>query len=434
MINLRTFLQKWRFGLTSRYLLHLIFVGITLSVLLVWTGSFQQRRTFFHEMEQRAILIGQSLSGACSLPYLYGDLSAVRQIFFQTKSVQDVESIALLDQKGQMEMQFGEFFNVDVFRVRMSQSTDLMLWSDSDHMFVMSPLLIPPQKTAGVIDGLVEPILAESPEWDNRLLGFVCVTLTLDRTRMMVRSFVLRSVAVTVAIVGLGCFFAFTFLRRNFLSPVQRLVDAMTAVRRGDLEMSLEEMGESYEVGTLTTTFNKMTRDLRQAEEELKQANAELERRVWERTQALERANWELQETQEKAVRSERMAAIGQLASGVGHELRNPLGAIRNAIYYIRDSMSEHKFAEKDPTLGEFLDLMDKEIRSATHIISDLLDFAQASKQTVQTTSLNQLLHEIRDVVDIPDNVKLIEKYEERLPKVSLDQILKECIRFLLIL
>jgi len=44
-------------------------------------------------------------------------------------------------------------------------------------------------------------------------------------------------------------------------------------------------------------------------------------------------ANKELRETQEQLIRSEKLAVIGQLASGVGHELRNPLGAIKNAIF-----------------------------------------------------------------------------------------------------
>ena len=56
--------------------------------------------------------------------------------------------------------------------------------------------------------------------------------------------------------------------------------------------------------------------------------NADLERRVEERTR-------ELRDAQEKLVRQERLAVLGQLAGGVGHELRNPLGVMTNAVYLL---------------------------------------------------------------------------------------------------
>jgi len=49
----------------------------------------------------------------------------------------------------------------------------------------------------------------------------------------------------------------------------------------------------------------------------------------------------ELRHTSEELGRSERLALIGQLAGGVGHELRNPLGAIGNAVYYLRMKLGQ---------------------------------------------------------------------------------------------
>ena len=69
--------------------------------------------------------------------------------------------------------------------------------------------------------------------------------------------------------------------------------------------------------------------ELKQVENEIRQLNAELEQRVEERTS-------ELREAQEKLVRNEKLAVLGQLAGGVGHELRNPLAVINNALYYLK--------------------------------------------------------------------------------------------------
>ena len=78
----------------------------------------------------------------------------------------------------------------------------------------------------------------------------------------------------------------------------------------------------------------------------------------------LRTANQELREAQERLMRSERLAAIGQLAGGVAHELRNPLGAIKNAAYYIRGRLTDSAMVEDNPRLGQFLEIMEEEIQT----------------------------------------------------------------------
>ena len=66
----------------------------------------------------------------------------------------------------------------------------------------------------------------------------------------------------------------------------------------------------------------------KQAEKVLRTYSEQLEEMVETRTRAL-------QDAQEQLVRREKLAVLGQLAGGVGHELRNPLGAIKNAAYFL---------------------------------------------------------------------------------------------------
>ena len=87
----------------------------------------------------------------------------------------------------------------------------------------------------------------------------------------------------------------------------------------------------------------------------------------------------EVQEAQERLVRSERLAAIGELSAGVAHDLKNPLGAIKNAVYYTRNKLRGSDLLAQDPRIGEFLEIIDDEIESSDQILNDLMDFARVN-------------------------------------------------------
>jgi signal transduction histidine kinase len=120
----------------------------------------------------------------------------------------------------------------------------------------------------------------------------------------------------------------------------------------------------------------------KQAEIELKKYQDRLEELVDERTH-------ELEDAQEKLVRQEKLAILGQLAGGVGHELRNPLGAIKNSVYYLKMVLSGK---ENSPEIEQVLTLLGKEIASAERIITGLLDYARAKLPTKQKVNINQVV------------------------------------------
>ncbi len=110
----------------------------------------------------------------------------------------------------------------------------------------------------------------------------------------------------------------------------------------------------------------------------------------------------ELQETQEQLVRTERLAVLGQLAGGIGHELRNPLGAIKNAVYFLRMVLEA-----PEPDVRESLDILEKEIATSERIISSLLDFARPKSPIRQKVNVNEIIQEALSRTEIPDNVSV---------------------------
>ena len=106
-------------------------------------------------------------------------------------------------------------------------------------------------------------------------------------------------------------------------------------------------------------------------------------RQVDESHAALQTTLDQLHDAQDSLVRRERLAMLGQLASGVGHELRNPLGVMTNAVYYLRAVMPG-----APPKVVEYLDILQQQVTLSEKIVSDLLDFARKKPPQRRAISL----------------------------------------------
>ena len=119
----------------------------------------------------------------------------------------------------------------------------------------------------------------------------------------------------------------------------------------------------------------------RAAEQALLRANEELESRIVERTLELERV-------QASLVKQERLAALGQLAGGVAHQMRNPLAAITSASYVLRRHLSET--AQADAKLA--LEIILEEARHANDIITGLLDYTRTRAAIARVAAVASLV------------------------------------------
>ena len=141
----------------------------------------------------------------------------------------------------------------------------------------------------------------------------------------------------------------------------------------------------------------KLIEELEKARKELKEYAEQLELKVQERTR-------ELKESQEKLLKAERLAAIGQLAGQVGHDLRNPLTGILGAAYYLKRTLTN-----LDEKCRKMLEIIEKDAKYANKIIEDLLEF---SREYVHlnpiTTSIRHLVDNALTKVTVPDNVKIM--------------------------
>ncbi len=149
----------------------------------------------------------------------------------------------------------------------------------------------------------------------------------------------------------------------------------------------------------------------------LRQRSGELEASHKE----LELANKELRGAQEQLVRSEKLAAIGQLSGGIGHELRNPLGTIKNAVFYVRRRLARTDLSATEPKVIEFLGIIDAEVDAASKVISDLLGFSRVAKPTVSRVSIADVIEDALRHTPVPENIDLARDLDDNLPMVMVD-------------
>ena len=132
----------------------------------------------------------------------------------------------------------------------------------------------------------------------------------------------------------------------------------------------------------------------------------------------LSRQQVELKDSRESMIRMEKLAAVGQLAASVGHELRNPLAAIGNAQTYISRRLgdSDEEPIVIDPKIKQFLDLMKRELNASDKIISNLLEFSRPKNPIKSPCPLHPLVQEALGIVPVRQGVEVLNEVPENWP------------------
>ena len=119
----------------------------------------------------------------------------------------------------------------------------------------------------------------------------------------------------------------------------------------------------------------------------------------------------------DRLMRVERLAAIGRVAGGVAHELRNPLNVMRTSVYFLRNS--KNATPEK---IAEHLQRIERQVGVSDSVISALSEFAKLPSANLQPISILDCLKSSAPLDSWPDNVELIFQIPEDLPKALADE------------
>lgn len=252
--------------------------------------------------------------------------------------------------------------------------------------------------------GAMQPILNEHTcssdschehRADQTVLGLVDVSYSLDELDRSIKlhsSYILGSalgvVLLVAASVGL-------LLQRMIYLPLKDLESGAKTISSGDLNHSIPVRSDD-DFGRLAISFNQMTSALKGSRSEIEDLVQTLESKVEEKSQALQVA-------QAEVAQGEKLAAIGQLASGIAHELNSPLTGILTFASLLRKKMKEGSQDAED------LDLVIRETKRCASIIKRLLDFAREKVPLKGRFNLNHLIEDTVRLIDRPASLQHVE-------------------------
>lgn len=173
------------------------------------------------------------------------------------------------------------------------------------------------------------------------------------------RMIVVNTLGTAIIALVLMLLLAFVLTRR-WTRPLENIAAASQKITSGDYAVRVPETRRRDEVGTLVDLFNRMVQGLQKSRDELKESHARL-------------------------IQSEKLAAIGQFAASIVHEMRSPLSSIKmNTRLLSRE-------ADKDSVEAKHLGLADREITRMEMMLTELLDYSKPitlSKMKIEVSNL----------------------------------------------
>jgi signal transduction histidine kinase len=164
---------------------------------------------------------------------------------------------------------------------------------------------------------------------------------------------------------------------RGIFAPIERMAATMQQVEQGELDARVGPVATRDEIGELAAHLDQLLDTIGEKTRELQRWNAELDAKVAERTQELEAA-------QSQLVRSEKLAAVGQLTASIAHEVNNPIAVIQGNLDLVRELLG----ADAQRVHGE-LRLVDEQIERMRLIVTQLLQFARPAEYAGYVTPVD---------------------------------------------
>ncbi len=178
----------------------------------------------------------------------------------------------------------------------------------------------------------------------------------------------------------------------------------MTIRRKDGLEKQIEVNASVVRIERVHVGILAVVRDVTDQKRLEKMLEEYSERLVLE----VEARTRELKEASQRLLKAERFAAIGELSGMIGHDLRNPLTAIKNAMYYLKRKQA-YSAGSKEK---EMMDIVDKSVEHANKIVNSLLEYSAEIRLEIEQCSPKELLDYVLLMAQVPERVRVVDRTE----------------------
>ena len=346
-----------------------------LIILLIVGAAFlverRQRNAIVREVEKRALIMAQALESATAADLFTYNYVSIEQTVLKFSKDPDLVYAVVLDKEGNVATQFMRDYPLSKLLNRRTEAR-------KPGGPTVDQVHVPGTERETVYDVNLPVMIEGSPDpWGTIRLGVSLKGMheEIARTRWEIAGFGILALVVGTA--------AAATLARRMTRPIQALTQGVAAVGRGDLNQRIDATSQD-ELGQLSAAFNEMS--------------AQLAR---------------VRDLEERLRRADRLAALGTMAAGIAHDIRNPL----TSILIFSQLMSLH---HDDPDVrAKFDRVVPRELERVQAVIEDMMELARPTSLNLEPINLNEVLMQVLEMFEgqvTAQGIKVAREFGRDLP------------------